>query len=308
MKTTKDQFKDTIQKVFSEKGVYSQGEEGVKSANQMINAIKETEETIIKRPIKTGMTKKSTGNKKMKLPIGKMTTMRGKSEPKEATGSGSSGGYSQPLFTTKPKRLDSMFKDEQPKKKVKGGFVYENKEKLKGGLADNKTFKDLVDRYKQKGKDIGLVEKELKSQLNKGIKVEMEHTDDRGKAKEIAMDHLFEDPKYYDKLQKIETKEATGSGSSGSYETTSVWAKSMNKKDFRGASKPQIPGGKFVQVKKKCKTFPYCNQGDIKSLKIYENKLVRQVISNISKKYNIEESVIKTIIQNQLENNGIILK
>jgi hypothetical protein len=308
MKTTKDQFKDTIQKVFSEKGVYSQGEEGVKSANQMINAIKETEETIIKRPIKTGMTKKSTGNKKMKLPIGKMTTMRGKSEPKEATGSGSSGGYSQPLFTTKPKRLDSMFKDEQPKKKVKGGFVYENKEKLKGGLADNKTFKDLVDRYKQKGKDIGLVEKELKSQLNKGIKVEMEHTDDRGKAKEIAMDHLFEDPKYYDKLQKIETKEATGSGSSGSYETTSVWAKSMNKKDFRGASKPQIPGGKFVQVKKKCKTFPYCNQGDIKSLKIYENKLVKQVISNITKKYNIEESVIKTIIQNQLENNGIILK
>ena len=82
----------------------------------------------------------------------------------------------------------------------------------------------------------------------------------------------------------------------------------MNKKDFRGASKPQIPGGKFVQVKKKCKTFPYCNQGDIKSLKIYENKLVKQVISNITKKYNIEESVIKTIIQNQLENNGIILK
>lgn len=308
MKTTKDQFRDTIQKVFAEKGVYSQGEEGLKSVNQMVNAIKETEDTLIKRPIKTGMTKKTTGNKKMKQPIGKMTTMKGKSEPKEATSSGSSGSYSQPLFTTKPKRLDSMFKDEQPKKKVKGGFVYENKEKLKGGKADNKTFQDLVNKNKQKGKDIGLIEKELKKQLNKGIKVEMEHTDDRGKAKEIAMDHLFEDPKYYDKLEKIETKEATSSGSSGSYETTSVWAKSTNKKDWAGMRKPQIPGGKFVTVKKKCKTYPYCNQGDIKSLKIYENKLVKQVISNISKKYNIEENVIKTIIQNQLETNGIILK
>ena len=292
----------------------TQGIEGVASTNQFIRAIptneEDSNEQINKKTIKTMKVGNLIGNKKIKKPHGKLTSMKPimgeEGETTEATSSGSAGGYVAPLFS-EPKKLD-MFKSEQPKKKVKGGFVYENKEKLKGGLADNKTFKDLVDRYKQKGKDIGLVEKELKSQLNKGIKVEMEHTDDRGKAKEIAMDHLFEDPKYYDKLQKIETKEATGSGSSGSYETTSVWAKSMNKKDFRGASKPQIPGGKFVQVKKKCKTFPYCNQGDIKSLKIYENKLVKQVISNITKKYNIEESVIKTIIQNQLENNGIILK
>lgn len=25
--------------------------------------------------------------------------------------------------------------------------------------------------------------------------------------------------------------------------------------------KPAIKGGKFVKVKEKCKTFPYCNQG-----------------------------------------------
>jgi len=88
----------------------------------------------------------------------------------------------------------------------------------------------------------------LKKQLNKGIKVEMEHTKDKGQAKEIAMDHLFEDPKYYDKLEKIEkveTKEATSSSSSGSYVTPAAWAKSTKKKDWRGASKTQIPGGKF---------------------------------------------------------------
>ena len=44
----------------------------------------------------------------------------------------------------------------------------------------------------------------LKKQLQKGMKVEMEHTKSKQKAKEIAMDHLYEDPKYYDKLKKFE--------------------------------------------------------------------------------------------------------
>lgn len=96
--------------------------------------------------------------------------------------------------------------------------------------------------------------------------------------------------------KKVETKEATGASSSGSYETPSIWAKTMNKKDWRGASKPLIPGGKFVEVKKKCKTFPYCNQGDIKSLKIFENKTLKKVINNLSKKYQVNENVIKNII------------
>lgn len=39
-------------------------------------------------------------------------------------------------------------------------------------------------------------------QLEKGIKVEMEHTDDPDIAEIIAKHHLAEDPKYYDKLVK----------------------------------------------------------------------------------------------------------
>jgi hypothetical protein len=212
-----------------------------------------------------------------------------------------------------------------------------SEEALKGGRADSKSFDDLVNKNKTKGKNISVLEKELKTQLNKGIKVELEHTNDRQKAKEIALDHLFEDPKYYDKLKKIEGKEAmgagsaggfegpiafkdsefvrrsfdetpkkveateaTGAGSSGSYETTAAWAKSTKKEDWRGASKPQLPGGKFVQVKKKCKKFPYCNQGDVKALKIWENETLKKVISDISKKENISESVIKNIIAYEL--------
>jgi len=42
-------------------------------------------------------------------------------------------------------------------------------------------------------------------QVEIGTKVEMEHTNDREKAKQIAMDHLTEDPEYYKKLRKMES-------------------------------------------------------------------------------------------------------
>jgi hypothetical protein len=103
-------------------------------------------------------------------------------------------------------------------------------------------------------------------------------------------------------VKKVEATEATGSGSSGQYNTTAAWAKSTSKKDWRGKSKTQIPGGKFVQVKKKCKKFPYCNQGDIKALKIFENEKVKNAIKNISERHNISENVIKTIIAYEYEN------
>ena len=103
-------------------------------------------------------------------------------------------------------------------------------------------------------------------------------------------------------VKKVEATEATGSGSSGQYGTTAAWAKSTSKKDWRGKSKTQIPGGKFVQVKKKCKKFPYCNQGDIKALKIFENEKVKNAIKKISERHNISENVIKTIIAYEYEN------
>lgn len=222
---------------------------------------------------------------------------------------------------------------------MKDAFKYKDsfkEEKLKGGRADNKTFQELVNKYKRKGQDLGSIERALKNQLNKGIKVEMEHTKDRIRAKEIAMDHLFENPKYYDKLKKIENKEATSSGSSGqfsaplafkdsefvrkSFEETpkkieakeatsssSVGAYSTpaflapNKKNWRGAKKPLYKGGKFVQVKQKCLTFPYCNQGDINALKLKEGGSLDEAIKSVAKKLSIDEQVIKNIIWAELK-------
>ena len=318
-----------------------------------------------------------------KIESNEETSKKKKKEYREATGAASAGQYSAPLFGESTPKKDSnpisgkvpevretkfrapkmsMFSDEANGYKIK-------EEKLKGGKADKKTFEDLVNKNKKHGKSLSDVEKELKIQLRKGIKVEKEHTNDVVKAREIAMDHLFEDPKYYDKLSKIEskesrsakekfkqdlkddpefqeykkgamkkdpftgdmysfgvpnvtvndpfiskkrysrvskseTKEATGAGSSGSYSQPSIWAKSTNKKDWAAARKTQIPGGQFVTVKKKCKKFPYCNQGDIKALKLWENKTIKQVINNVSQKTGLSETTIKVIIQYELEKNG----
>ena len=204
--------------------------------------------------------------------------------------------------------------------------------KLKGGLSDKMTISDIAKKHKV---DVD----QLTKQLSKGMKVEMEHTKDRKQAKEIAMDHLVEDPKYYDKLKKIETKEVTGTGassgsysspvfgdsaftaksnaevpkkveanevtgasSSGQYSGPAIWAKSSSPKDWEPSRKPQYKGGEFVKVKGKCKRFPYCNQGDIKALKMWENKNVSEAIKSASKKLNLSETTIKAILQYEMEN------
>jgi hypothetical protein len=51
------------------------------------------------------------------------------------------------------------------------------------------------------------VDKQTLIQLKKGVEVEMEHTDDRRAALKIAMDHIKEDPNYYDKLEKAGLEE-----------------------------------------------------------------------------------------------------
>lgn len=294
---------------------------------------KETEnkENLIKKTIKNGITNKIIKKTKMKKPIGKIFTQSKKTV--EDIQEKWSEKYKKSIDCKNPKGFSQRAHCQGKKKKEV------SEEKLKGGRADNKTFDDLVNKYKKHGKNLSTLEKELRTQLNKGMKVEMEHTKDKIRAKEIAMDHLFEDPKYYDKLKKIEgkeataagaaggfvaplafdqksqfvkrslkekpkkieTKEATGSGSAGAYVTPAAWAKSMKKKDWRGKSKTQIPGGQFVQVKKKCKTFPYCNQGDIKALKLTEQKnVLDKIITKMSKKYNITESEVLKILKKKL--------
>ena len=107
--------------------------------------------------------------------------------------------------------------------------------------------------------------------------------------------------KSHAETKKVEAKESTGSGSVGGYSTPAAWAKTTKAKDWRGKSKTQIPGGSFVSVKKKCKKFPYCNQGDINALNIFKNESVKEAILEVSKKLNINENMIKAILDYEYE-------
>jgi hypothetical protein len=163
------------------------------------------------------------------------SSLKEKEETKEATGSGSSGAYSAPLF---------------------------------GGETDE--FIKKSDKETPK-----LETKEQKKKPKKVVKVTEE-------------------------VEKVEAKEATGSGSVGGYESPSMWAKSTKKKDWGPSRKPQIPGGGFVKVKKKCTRFPYCNQGDINALTITKNESVQEAIRNVSKKMKISEDRIKKILEQEM--------
>lgn len=50
----------------------------------------------------------------------------------------------------------------------------------------------------------GVSVEQIKSQLVKGVQVELEHTSDPAVAHEIALDHLGEYPDYYNRLDKAE--------------------------------------------------------------------------------------------------------
>ena len=73
----------------------------------------------------------------------------------------------------------------------------EEKEYIPGGLSKGMTLAQIADKHNV---DLDTIKKEFK----KGVNTETEHTTDIRIAAEIARDHIFEDPKYYDKLMTIE--------------------------------------------------------------------------------------------------------
>ena len=285
-------LKNKMDDEMSKAGVYSQGIDGMIAANDFKNSLgeeKNKKTDMIKRSIKQGVSDKLVGKTKVNKPVSKLTSslriMGENGETDESTGSGSAGGFSAPLFSeTKQEMQEKCWTGYQQKGMKKKGermvpnCVRESKEEYCDSC-DRVKSKCVCDGKKTKEKkylDIEDMIPELRKQLNKGTRLDKD-------------------------TKKVEATEATGSGSSGQYSTTAAWAKSTSKKDWVGKSKPQIPGGKFVQVKKKCKKFPYCNQGDIKALKIYENETVKKAIKNISEKHNISENVIKSIISYEYE-------
>lgn len=70
----------------------------------------------------------------------------------------------------------------------KNNKIMENK--VKGGKADGKTPESIAKKH-------GVSVKEIEKEIEAGVKIEVEHTKDKALAREIAMDHIWEFPKYY---------------------------------------------------------------------------------------------------------------
>lgn len=94
----------------------------------------------------------------------------------------------------------------------------------------------------------------------------------------------------------------------GTYITPRFWAKKKRKKKRKVKSKRKsrrnhkrlMPGAKFVRVKDKCKKFPYCNQGDINALELWEKKIMSEAAKNVSKKTGVSEDNVKKMVEKEL--------
>ena len=192
-----------------------------------------------------------------------------KEESKEATGSGSSGAYSAPMFSGEEPDLDKVETKESPiGRKSPIGF---SDEYIKKSNSEKKGMtEDLGRWFKEKWVDVSKkvdgkhppcgrkdadgksypkcrpskkVSKEtpkVVSSYDKDEKEKMTQQKRRaekkdpkiGKGNKPTMTHYNESINVKEQVEKVEATEATGSGSTGGYESPAMWAKSTKKKDW----------------------------------------------------------------------------
>jgi hypothetical protein len=158
------------------------------------------------------------------------------------------GGY----INGAPDSKDVKKNSKKLNNKGMSGYEEIDEDSIPGGLANGKTLIDLAKKWDPSGyyEPKQFAEKYIKPQLMKGIKVEMEHTTDVRIATEIAMDHLWEDLKYYDKLATIENTivEYTGNGAfynDGNATTGTMWNADWNDYDNEGYYLDNLEGWDF---------------------------------------------------------------
>lgn len=110
------------------------------------------------------------------------TELFGESSDSKPVLRGSQSSQAGKNFT---KNFKSAISKTRPKVKMKV-----ESEEINGGKAEGLTIQDIAKKHKV---PIGDIKKEIKL----GAKVEMEHTNSKAKAKEIAMDHVTEFHDYY---------------------------------------------------------------------------------------------------------------
>jgi len=109
------------------------------------------------------------------------------------------------------------------------------------------------------------------------------------------------------KKMEGEFKEATSSSSVGAYDTPGFDDVKMkgNNPVGRGKQfkKPLYKGGGFVKLNKKCKTFPYCSQGNSKDKPVKVSTSLSplsEAIQNVSNKTGLSVDEIKKILLSKM--------
>jgi hypothetical protein len=159
------------------------------------------------------------------------------------------GGY----INGAPDSKDVKKNSKKLNNKGMSGYEEIDEDKIPGGLAKGKTLIDLAKKYDEKGyyEPKQFAAEYIKPKLMKGIKVEMEHTTDVRIATEIAMDHLWEDINYYEKLSSIEgdsIAEASGNGAfynDGNSTTGTQWNANWDDYDNEGYYLDNLEGWDF---------------------------------------------------------------
>lgn len=91
------------------------------------------------------------------------------------------------------------YEDKKETQKSEEVDIEKAKDHIKGGLSDNLSIEQIAEKH-------GVSVKKITKQIKKGVKVEMEHTDDKQVALEIARDHICEFSDYYTRLEKMENE------------------------------------------------------------------------------------------------------
>ena len=116
----------------------------------------------------------------------------------------------------------------------------------------------------------------------------------------------------YKRLEKEEGefKEATSSASVGPYDANSFENIKMKGNTTKGKGrswkKTQIAGGSFVDINPKCKTFPYCNQGNTGAVRYRKSKNkspLQEAIENVSLQTGLSVEKIKSLLISKLTGN-----
>lgn len=115
------------------------------------------------------------------------------------------------------------------------------------------------------------------------------------------------------KPEEGEFTEATSSASVGAYDVPGFQDVNMRGNTLKGQGRSwkqtQVKGGSFVDIDPKCKTFPYCNQGNTGAVRYRKpktkkrNSPLSEAIENVSLKTGLSVEEIKNIIVSKFNGN-----